>query len=99
MRNFKDYIESDGLTLVDFYATWCGPCKVMHGVLDEYKVLVGNEINVLKVDVDTPANREKVLEYTIKSVPTLIFFRSGEVLWRHDGVISAEGLKRVSDGI
>lgn len=97
MKNFKDYISSDELTLVDFYAVWCGPCKTMHAILEEYKELVGNNVHVLKVDIDSPVNVSKISEYKIGAVPTLMFFRRGEILWRSSGVISAAELKEISD--
>ncbi len=97
MKNFKDYISGEDLTLVDFYAVWCGPCKTMHSILEEYKKLVSNTIHILKLDIDAPVNASKLREYKIGSVPTLMFFRRGEVLWRFSGVISAAELKEVSD--
>lgn len=99
MKDFKDYISGDELALVDFYAAWCGPCKTMHSILVEYKNLVGNAVHILKLDIDSPANAAKVHEYNVASVPTLIFFRRGEVLWRGSGVISAVELKKISDSL
>lgn len=99
MKDFKEYISGDELTLVDFYATWCGPCKVMHTVLTEFKKLVDSAIRVLKLDVDSPANVTKVREYKIASVPTLIFFRRGEIVWRGSGVVSAAELKKIYESL
>ncbi len=99
MDDFIKYISGDELTLVDFYAAWCGPCKTMHNILIEYKSLVGGAVRVLKLDVDSAANAAKVQEYGIGSVPTLIFFRRGEIVWRSSGVVSAAELKRISDGL
>lgn len=97
MKSFKEFIAEDQLTLVDFYATWCGPCKVMHPILEEYKKLVGDSVRVLKLDIDSPANVAIVKEYHVSSVPTLMFFRNGESKWRNSGVVSAAQLKEISD--
>jgi thioredoxin 1 len=98
MKNFKDFIAGDELVLVDFYAVWCGPCKTMHDILEEYKTMVkGTPVRILKLDIDSPANAAKIQEFRIGSVPTLMFFRGGEVLWRASGVTSAAKLKDLSD--
>lgn len=97
MNNFKDYISGDELTLVDFYATWCGPCKAMHSILMEYKKMVGNKVKVLKLDIDSPANAAKAREYNVLSVPTLMFFRRGEMLWKGSGVTSVAQLNELTD--
>ena len=84
METFNDVINSDQLVLVDFFATWCQPCKMMHPILEQMKQALGNRIRIIKVDVDkhgTTANH-----YGIQSVPTLMLFRSGETLWRASGV-------------
>jgi thioredoxin 1 len=97
MKNFKDYISGDELVLVDFFAVWCGPCKVMHNILEEYKSLVGSNVRILKLDIDAKINASKVREYNVHSVPTLMFFRGGEILWRASGVTSVAELKKLSD--
>jgi thioredoxin 1 len=97
MKKFKDYISGDELTLVDFYANWCGPCRAMHPIIEEYKKLMRDKVNVLKLDIDSPTNAVKVREYRISAVPTLIFFRNGEVLWRGSGMTSLAELKIISD--
>jgi thioredoxin 1 len=97
MKEFKDFIAGDELVLVDFYAVWCSPCKAMHDILEEYKTMVNGTVRVLKLDIDSPANAAKIQEFRVGSVPTLMFFRSGEMLWRASGVISAVKLKELSD--
>lgn len=82
--NFKETIMSDTPTLVDFYATWCGPCQRMHPILDELKEKIGDKAKILKVDVDK--NEPLAAEYGVQSVPTLIVFRRGEEKWRAVGV-------------
>ncbi len=99
MKNFKDYISSDDLVLVAFFANWSGSCTAMHPVLDEYKRLTSSRIPILKLDIDSPVHASKVQEYHIGAVPTLLFFRRGEVLWRFSGAISAAELKSVSDSL
>lgn len=99
MKSFKNFITEDKPTLVDFYATWCGPCKVMHHILEEFKKMVGTDVRVLKLDIDAPANAALTREYNISSVPTLMFFRKGEVKWRTSGIATAAELKDISDNL
>ncbi|MDO4461826.1 MAG: thioredoxin [Bacteroidia bacterium] len=93
MENFKNIINSDQLTLVDFFATWCGPCKMMHPVLEELKEEMGDKIRIIKIDVDK--NEPLCIEYNIQSVPTLMLFRKGEVVWRQSGAMRLADLKEV----
>lgn len=93
MDKFQDIVNSEDFTLVDFFATWCGPCKMMAPILDEFKTKIGDSVKVLKVDVDK--NEELSLHYRIQSVPTLMLFKKGEVVWRHSGVISADHLVKL----
>lgn len=95
MDSFSDIINRDGLTLVDFFATWCGPCKMMHPVLTQLKEQVSPNVRIIKVDVDQAAALAS--SYAVQAVPTLMLFRSGEVLWRHSGALSAAELKAVID--
>lgn len=83
MESFNDVISSGQLVLVDFYATWCGPCKTMHPVLQELKQRLGDQIRILKIDVDRYQNT--AAQYRIQSVPTLMLFRNGQTLWRQSG--------------
>lgn len=91
MDNFNEIINGDQLTLVDFYATWCGPCKMMHPVLTQLKAELGDSIRIIKIDVDK--NENQSMNYRIQSVPTLMLFRKGEVLWRQSGALSLNDLK------
>lgn len=95
MESFNDVINSDQLVLVDFFATWCQPCKMMHPVLDQVKATLGDRIRIVKVDVDQhgiTAGRHQV-----RSVPTLMLFRNGEMLWRQSGAMSKTDLLAVID--
>jgi len=90
---FKDIIQSKKKVLVDFHAVWCGPCKMMTPILKELKQKVGEDVRIVKVDVDkNPAIAQK---YQVRGVPTMILFVDGEVAWRTSGVQSAESLKSV----
>ena len=70
MENFNDIINSNQLTLIDFYATWCGPCKMMHPVLEQLKSELGDTLRIIKLDVDK--NEALSAQYRIQSVPTLM---------------------------
>ncbi len=83
MSSFSEIIKSDTPTLVDFYATWCGPCKAMSPVLDQLKSNLGESVRVLKIDVDkNPAIASKL---GIRGVPTFILYKSGNAVWRQSG--------------
>ena len=91
MGKFSEIVKSDVPTLVDFYATWCGPCKMMAPVLDQLKDQMGSKVRVLKIDVDK--NQEVADKFKIRGVPTFILFKSGEILWRQSGVIELNQLR------
>lgn len=80
------------LVLVDFYATWCGPCKAMHPILDTIEQQFGSSIDVLRVDVDQYESVGLVQHFRVMSVPTLMFFRRGRMLWRNSGMVTLETL-------
>jgi thioredoxin 1 len=91
--NFNEIIKSEKPVLVDFYAEWCGPCKMMGPILTQLKQMVGDKATIIKVDVDT--NLKVAAEYNVRSVPTLAVFKKGEIKWRQSGVVPAEHLKEV----
>ena len=98
MNNFKDYISEDELTLVGFHVSWCEECKkTMRETIPEFKKLTDNNVRVLKIDIGSPANAAKAHEYNIKSVPTLMFFHRGNILWKSSGIILATELKELYD--
>jgi thioredoxin 1 len=96
MENFNDIINGNQLTLVDFFATWCGPCKQMHPVLEQLKASEGENLRIIKLDVDK--NEALASAYRIQSVPTLMLFRNGELLWRQSGAMSLADLKAILYG-
>lgn len=85
METFKDVISGDRIVLVDFFATWCQPCKTMHPILEQVKEVLGERIRIIKVDVDKYGDTAS--RYRVQSVPTLMLFRHGEVLWRTSGAV------------
>lgn len=93
MEKFNDIINREELTLVDFFAVWCGPCKQMHPVLEQLKQDMGDDIRIIKLDVDK--NEAIATAYSIQSVPTLMLFRKGEVVWRQSGALRLTELKTI----
>ncbi|MDE6062142.1 MAG: thioredoxin [Duncaniella sp.] len=91
MNDFNELINSSKPTLVDFFATWCGPCKMQSPILDELKNKVGDAANIVKVDVDS--NPDISAKYQIRSVPTIIIFKNGEPQWRASGLQQLEVLE------
>ncbi len=95
MEQFNEIINSDKPVLVDFFATWCGPCQMMHPVLEELQSMVGETARILKVDIDK--NLRLAAQYQVRSVPTLMIFQNGEVKFRVTGTQPASALKAELD--
>ena len=90
MNNFEQLISGDKPVLVDFYATWCGPCKMMHSILEELKHKIGDSATIIKIDVDKA--QQLAMKYGVQAVPTLAIFKQGQLVWRESGVHSADQL-------
>ncbi len=95
MQDFDKIIWRDALTLVDFFATWCGPCRMLHPIIERFEKQMNGRADVYRIDIDDRNMNEIVRRYNIMSVPTLIFFRRGEILWRKSGVTGYDELLRV----
>ncbi len=88
--SLEDIIRQDVPVLIDFYADWCQPCHMMTPILKEVKSMLGEEVRIVKIDVDkNPAVSQR---FNIRSIPTMILFKNGELLWRHSGVVRSEQL-------
>mgnify|MGYP003625295125 CR=1 FL=1 len=90
MSDFNELINSDKPTLVDFFANWCGPCKMMTPIIEETKTKLGDKATVLKVNVDE--NKEVSIKYGIRSIPTVVLFQKGQPIWRQSGVVQSSKL-------
>nr|WP_229327152.1 thioredoxin [Flavobacterium ammonificans] len=93
MSSFNQIIQSDKPVLVDFFATWCGPCQMLAPILKEVKANLGERISIIKIDVDK--NQAVAAQYQVRGVPTMILFQNGKPLWRQSGVLSKEDLIKV----
>ena len=93
MDSFETVINSDTPVLVDFFATWCGPCKLMAPILKEVKDKMGDNVKIIKVDVDK--NQQLAAQFNVQGVPTLIVFKNGQARWRQSGVVQARQLQQI----
>jgi thioredoxin 1 len=92
-NQFTQLINSSKPTLVDFFAEWCGPCKMMKPILVDLKNRVGEEAIIIKIDVDR--NPQLAQQFQIQGVPTLAVFKEGKMVWRQSGVMQANQLEQV----
>lgn len=89
-KTFQELIDGDTPILVDFFATWCGPCKMMQPILEDTAKKMGEKVKIVKVDVDK--NPLAASKFQVRGVPTLILFQKGKILWRESGVVPAHQL-------
>ena len=90
MSKFSEIINQNKPVLVDFFADWCGPCKMMSPVLKEVKDVLGETVSIIKINVDS--NQKLAAQYQVRGVPTLILFKEGKQLWRQSGVLQKNQL-------
>jgi thioredoxin 1 len=95
--NFKSIITSEVPVLVDFFADWCGPCKMLAPVLKSLKDDLGERIKIIKIDVDK--NQQLAANYNVRGVPTMIIFKNGQQVWRQSGVLQKQELLRVIESL
>ncbi|UPQ80887.1 thioredoxin [Flavobacterium azooxidireducens] len=93
MSSFIDIINSPKPVLVDFFATWCGPCQMLAPILKEVKDELGENISIIKIDVDK--NQPLAAQYQVRGVPTMMLFQNGKQLWRQSGVLSKQEIIKI----
>jgi thioredoxin 1 len=93
MSSFNEIIQSDKPVLVDFFATWCGPCQMLAPILKDVKTNLGERVSIIKIDVDK--YQAVAAQYQVRGVPTMILYQNGKQLWRQSGVISKEEIIKI----
>lgn len=93
MSTFQNIIHSEKPVLIDFFATWCGPCQTLAPILKQVKNKLGDQISIIKIDVDK--NQQLASQYQVRGVPTMILFQKGKQIWRQSGVITANDLIKI----
>ena len=94
-KNFNDIISKNKTVLVDFWAEWCGPCRIIGPVIEELANEYEGKAIIGKLDVDS--NQESSVKYEVRSIPTIITFKDGEVVDRQVGAVPKETLTNVID--
>jgi thioredoxin 1 len=93
MKSFQDIISSEKPVLVDFFATWCGPCQTLGPILKEVKDNLGDRVSIIKIDVDK--NQALASTYQVRGVPTMLLFQNGKQVWRQSGVLSKQEIIQI----
>ena len=91
--SFGNLTDSETPVLIDFFATWCGPCQTLAPILEDVKKDLGEKVKIVKVDVDK--NQTLALKFQVRGVPTLMLFKNGEQVWRQSGVLTRADIKKV----
>lgn len=92
-QTFSEIVKGDKPVLVDFYADWCGPCKMMAPILQDLKRRMGDSIHIIKID--TEKNPDIAIHYQVRGIPNLILFKKGHILWQQAGVMQAAYLEQI----
>ena len=91
--SFQRIIDSKTPVLVDFFADWCGPCKMLAPILKQVKDELGNDIKIVKIDVDK--NQSLAQKYLVRGVPTMLLFKDGKQVWRESGVLQKDDIVQI----
>jgi thioredoxin len=97
MAKFSERINQDKAVLIDFFAEWCGPCKMMSPILKDVKDTLGDSITIIKIDVDK--NQALASKYQVRGVPTLMLFKAGKQLWRQSGLLQKNEIIKTVEGL
>ena len=92
MSSFNDIINKDKPVLIDFFATWCGPCQTMNPILKQVKDELGDRVSIIKIDVDK--NKALAIKFQVRGVPTFMLFKNGKQVWKQAGLITKNELKQ-----
>lgn len=92
-KSFNEIINGDTPVLVDFYADWCAPCKMMTPILQQLKSTMGDKLNIIKID--TERNPDVAIKYQVRGIPNLILFKNGELIWQQAGVVQMPQLQQI----
>ena len=93
MSKFSEIISKDQPVLVDFFADWCGPCKMLSPILKQVKDALGEDVTIIKIDVDK--NQSLASKYQVRGVPTMLLFKNGKQVWRQSGVLQKDDIINV----
>ena len=93
MSKFSEIISKDQPVLVDFFADWCGPCKMLSPILKQVKDALGEDVTIIKIDVDK--NQSLASKYQVRGVPTMLLFKNGKQVWRQSGVLQKDNIINV----